>query len=155
MQRSAGVSRALLSQRLKAGWPREKALSTPPFGELDGVTSRQFRFVVGHDERDDDGAWRCAKAPREHTAVSAFARSHGVDSGTLFARIRSGFPTAIALTVAKHSSAKFKHKIGVDPAVDVAREHGVPRGTLYNRITAGWSLDDAATRPVGEPKSRR
>lgn len=142
-----GVSRALLSLRLKLGWSRDKALSTPP---NDGIGPRQRRFVVGHDERDDDGAWRCRRAPRLHISVTAFARSRDVDSGTLFARIRAGIPAAVALTIAKHVTVRVKYRIGDEPAVEVARDHGVPQGTLYYRLGAGWSLEDAATRPINE-----
>ncbi len=62
------------------------------------------RFVVGHDERGDDGAWRSVDAPRLSVAVSRFAQAQGLAVQTLFGRMRAGIPAAVALTIDKDSS---------------------------------------------------
>jgi hypothetical protein len=82
------------------------------------------------------------------TSLASQARKHGLSSGAVHWRIKSGWSLERALTTPTQPQSR-------DPLfAKQARAHGLNPGTVRARIKSGWSLKQALTTPLHPPKKR-
>ncbi|MNW40402.1 hypothetical protein D3C74_175160 [compost metagenome] len=124
-----GVKPAMLDRRVREqGWPKERAMTTPPRK----VTDRsQWRYV---------------------------AEQNGIRYAAFMSRINLGWTEKEAATKPLQTEDERREKalqatehVRVYPKVyiDLAAQNGIPYPTFFNRVKhCGWDLDRAATESI-------
>ena len=135
MAKHWGMSYAVLSRRLNAGWSVEAALTTP-------VSSPAAREWVVDGKR--------------YYRAADVAEAYGLKTSTLYYRVSHG----LSLDAAVHSPLRrspydggacaCKDHLGNEYPNKTAmcRAYGKTRQLLKHRLDKGWSLGDALTRPI-------
>lgn len=128
--RLRGIPVQTVYSRLKAGWSVEQAF-TP--GRFSGIRRDQHKELYG----------------REQT-VAAWAREHGLDPQTVYARVRSGESLETAIGRAPKRPRRYRYRGHSYTLAELMALTGVHSNTLRFRIDyANWSVHRAATIPAG------
>jgi hypothetical protein len=121
------INESTLYGRLARGWPREKALSTPP---------RPNRIVTVKGKRQTVAQW---------------ARELGLAPNSIYSRLRRGWTEKEAVTVPLDNRCKARVLIVRGRAKTLkewSRRTGIPAAAILRRLYAGWTPKDAISVPI-------
>lgn len=129
MAEAWGLPADTVADRLRKGWPLERALTTPFHGKFRRIADPESGYV--------------------YSSISECARATGLSIATIFMRRRG----------ARADLAGYAGRLNCTPARDhLGREYasvsamaeawGIPRHTVYTRLRRDWSLERTLTTPV-------
>ena len=121
------IAHSTLYGRLSRGWPREKALSTPP---------RPNRYITANGKRQTLAAW---------------ARALGVPAATIYSRLTRGWTEEQAVTC-PHDKRNAPRLLTVRGHTKRLKEwerlRGIPKAAILRRLYNGWSPSAAISTPI-------
>lgn len=129
-----GIDSTSLNDRLKRGWPLEKALTSPR-----GTVNHSLRIIEFQGKRQSLAEW---------------SKQTGLDESVIAGRLKRGWTVEQALTTpsyGKHNREYMKRLIEfqgrTQGVIDWARETGIPLETLRSRLKLGWTVERTLTTP--------
>ena len=118
-----------VADRLRKGWPVERALTTPFHGKFRSVVDPESGYV--------------------YPSISECARATGLSIATIFTRRRTGRADLAGYAGRLNSTPARDHTGREFPSIAaMAEAWGIPRHTVYTRLLRDWSLERALTTPV-------
>lgn len=129
MAEAWGFPADTVADRLRKGWPVERALTTPFHGKFRRVVDPESGYV--------------------YPSISECARATGLSVATIFTRRRTG-RADLAGYAGRLNSTPARDHTGreYDSIAAMAAAWGIPRHTVYTRLLRDWPLERALTTPV-------
>lgn len=129
MAEAWGLPADTVADRLRKGWPVERALTTPFHGKFRRIADPESGYV--------------------YPSISECARATGLSIATIFLR-RRGTRADLAGYAGRLNSTPARDHRGreYDSIAAMAAAWGIPRHTVYTRLLRDWPLERALTAPV-------